>query len=132
MHAARRLGIACLAPLLAGRNAPAFAAVSHAPQSAHEPSLAAFAAGFVLAWYDTRDGHGEIYARAVNPDGTAGGPEQRLTTGQHDAYEADVHALGATDFVVGWYEKTKTAALLPRLGRWSRSGQERWVITLAP
>jgi len=132
MHARRGLGLACLAALLAGCTSPAFTEVSNTPLSAHEPSLAAFADGFTVAWYDTRDGHGEIYARAVNPDGTAGGPEHQLTTGQNDAYEADVHALGATDFVVGWYEKTKEAALLPRLGRWSRSGQERWVITLAP
>lgn len=132
MHARLSLGVACLA-LVAGCGSPAaFTEVSNTPLSAHEPSLAAFADGFVVTWYDTRDSHGEIYARAVHPDGTPGGPEQRLTSGENDAYEADVHALGSADFVVGWYEKTKTAALLPRLGRWSRAGQPRWVIELAP
>ena len=86
----------------------------------------------MVAWHDTRDGHGEIYARALSADATPAGPEWRLTSTDHDAFEADVHALGEHDFVIGWYEKTSQAVLVPRMGRWSRDGQQGWVETLAP
>jgi hypothetical protein len=105
--------------------------ISQTPISAHEPSLAIFSDGFVASWYDTRDGHGEIYARALGPDGVPNGPERRLTSTDHDAFEADVHALGQHDFVVGWYEKTAKGDATPRLGRWSRDGRQQWLLTLA-
>ena len=43
-----------------------------------------------------------------------------------------MHALGEHDFVIGWYEKTPQAVLVPRIGRWSRDGRQRWVEMLAP
>ena len=106
--------------------------VTQTPNAALEPSLAAFKDGFVVSWYDTRHGHGEIYARALAADTTPAGPEWRLTSTNHDALEGDVHALGERDFVIGWYDKLSSTALVPRLGRWSRDGQQRWVATLAP
>jgi len=106
--------------------------VTQTPRSALEPSLAAFPDGLVVSWYDTRDGHGEIYARALSADATPAGPEWRLTTTNHDAFEGDVHALGDRDFVIGWYEKTPQAVLLPRMGRWSRDGRQQWIAALAP
>ena len=90
-----------------GPAAPPLAHVTQTPRAALEPSLATFQDGFVVAWYDTRDGHGEIYARALSADATPAGPEWRLTSTDHDAFEADVHALGEHDFVVGWYEKSQ-------------------------
>jgi len=106
--------------------------VTQSPNAALEPSLAAFQDGFVVSWYDTRHGHGEIYALALSADATPAGPEWRLTSTVHDALEGDVHALGERDFVIGWYDKLSSTALVPRLGRWSRDGQQRWVATLAP
>ena len=115
-----------------GPAAPPLAHVTQTPGAALEPSLATFRDGFVVAWYDTRDGHSEIYARALSADATPAGPEWRLTSTDHDAFEADVHALGDHDFVIGWYEKTSQAVLVPRMGRWSRDGRQSWVETLAP
>ena len=107
-------GAAC-APSPAGRPRPAAAAeagttpaardlthVTQTPQAALEPSLASFSDGFVVSWYDTRDGHGEIYARALAADASPVGPEWRLTRTDHDAFEGDVQALGEADFVIGW------------------------------
>lgn len=86
--------------------------------------------GFVVAWYDTRDGHGEIYTRRLGADGTLAGPERRLTTGSSEAYEADIAPL-ADGFVVGWYEKTGDGHVTPKLGAWSDDGAARWTKTLA-
>lgn len=124
--------VGVLAALLIGCHRPVFIDVSNSPRSAHEASLAAFSDGLVLAWHDMRDGHGEIYARALNEDGTTNGPARRLTAGVHDAFEADLHAYGDTDFLVAWYEKTTFGAVVPHLGRWSRGGEKQWVIELAP
>ena len=65
-----------------------------------------------VAWYDTRDGHPEIYQRVLDPDGRPLGPEQRLTFGQGAAYEADVQSL-SRDLAVGWTKKVQTAVSCP-------------------
>ena len=103
---------------------------------AFEPSLAAFRDGFAVAWYDTRDGKGELYQQALDADGRLRGTEVRLTTGMPEAFEPDVQAVegtpGGDGFVIGWYEKTEAGAYEPRLGFWSRNGAARWIKTVAP
>ena len=84
----------------------------------------------MAAWYDTRDGHGEIYVRRLDADGTPIAPERRLTSGNADAYEADI-APAHGGFVVGWYEKTKEGRLTPKFGVWALDGTARWTKTLA-
>jgi hypothetical protein len=86
--------------------------------------------GFVAAWYDTRDGHGEIYARRLDAEGRAVAPERRLTTGNVDAYEADIAPL-RDGFVVGWYEKSKAGYVTPKIGAWTLDGTARWITTLS-
>ena len=44
-----------------------------------------------IAWYDTRDGHPEIYARVVDTRGVPAGPEIRLnefTPGPDGAHDS--------------------------------------------
>jgi hypothetical protein len=103
---------------------------------AFEPSLATFRDGFAVAWYDTRDGKGELYQQAVDADGRLYGTEVRLTTGTPEAFEPDIQAVegtqGGDGFVIGWYEKNAAGGYEPRLGFWSRNGAARWIKTLAP
>jgi hypothetical protein len=103
---------------------------------AYEPSLATFRDGLAVTWYDTRDGHGELYEQALDSEGRPRGTDVRLTTGTRNAYEPDIHAVeGAAigdGFVIAWYEKGLNGGLEPRLGFWSRNGAARWIKTLAP
>ena len=43
--------------------------VSNSATGAYEAALAPFGEGFVVAWYDTRDGNGEIYPRMLDANG---------------------------------------------------------------
>ncbi len=104
--------------------------VSATPAGAFETTLTPFQNGFVAAWYDTRDGHAEVYARRLDADGRPVAPERRLTRGNADAYEADIAPL-RDGFVVGWYEKARNGHLTPKLGAWSLDGTARWVKTLS-
>jgi ribosomal protein S18 acetylase RimI-like enzyme len=103
---------------------------------AYEPSLATFADGLAVAWYDIRDGHGELYEQALDADARPRGEAVRLTTGGLDAYEPDIHAVEGTGsgngFVIGWYERGNQGTFEPRLGFWSRNGAAHWIKTLAP
>lgn len=110
--------------------------VSAAGGAAHEPSLATFADGMAVAWYDTRDRRGDLYMRALDGDGAPVGPELRLTAGPNDAYEADAHAVRSPAFgdgvAIGWYEKFPDGRLQPRVGVWTRDGTYRWSKAVAP
>jgi hypothetical protein len=117
--------------LLVGCGSTAVEEVTETPAGAFEASLATFADGFAVAWYDTRDGHAEIYERALDAAGRPAGPERRLTKGKSAAYEADIQALGGDGFVIGWYEKTSDARLTPHLGAWTRDGRVRWTKALS-
>jgi len=90
----------------------------------------------LVAWYDTRNGHGEIYERPVDSQERLPGPAVRLTANPRDAYEPDIHAVEGTPdgdaFVVAWYEKNTDSTFAARLGLWSRSGAARWVTTVSP
>lgn len=99
--------------------------VSQSGFGAYEASLAPLGDGFVAAWYDTRHGHGEIYARTLNGDGAPAGPELRLTNGTNEAYEADVATRGDT-VLVAWYEQQRARTYRAMVGAWSKDGQERW------
>lgn len=135
MDAARLTAAALLAVAASACGSATLVAVTGADAAAYEPSVAVFRDGFTVAWYDTRDGYGEIYEQALDAEGHARGPEVRLTSADFDAYEADVHATEGTvygdGFVVGWYEKHAAGAFTPYLGFWSRGGALRWTKVLA-
>ena len=119
----------------AGCDATGPGAVTTPKAIAFEPSLATFRDGLAVAWYDTRDGYGELYQQAIEADGRLRGTEVRLTTGMPEAFEPDIQAVegtpGGDGFVIGWYEKNAEGAYEPRLGLWSRNGAARWIKTLA-
>jgi hypothetical protein len=126
--------------LLAACNPPSFTQISNTPAGAYEASLAPILRqdsggqaedGFMAAWYDTRDGHGEIYMRRLDADGQPAGPERRLTTGNIDAYEADLAPL-RDGVVLGWYERAKDGQVTPKVGAWALDGTARWITVLAP
>jgi hypothetical protein len=144
-----RAGVAALAILLAGgsssaaglgQSSPRAPAQPAAPGNAHdvtqsgygayEVRLAPSSGGFAVAWYDTRDGHPEIYSRLLDRRGEPAGPERRLTDGSGRAYEADIAMLGE-NMVVGWYEVTGSRASHAMLGLWSRDGRRLWTKPLA-
>jgi hypothetical protein len=101
---------------------------------AFEPSLAVYRDGFAVAWYDTRDGHGELYQRSLDASGKPR-VEVRLTTGMRDAFEPDINPVEGTvageGFILGWYEKSDDKTMTPRLGLWSRNGTSRWITSLS-
>lgn len=104
--------------------------VSESPVGAFEAGLAPLGDGFAAAWYDTRDGHPEIYARMLDRSGRPSGSPFRLTRGADAAYEASITPSGG-NLVVGWYEKTASGALTPKLGAWTPDGTARWTRPLA-
>ena len=99
--------------------------ISQSGGGAYEVSLAAGASSLVAAWYDTRNGNTEIYARAVDIRGHPTGPELRLTDDPERSYEADVELLG-NDIVVAWYDRAATGRLTARIGRWTADGTRLW------
>jgi hypothetical protein len=102
--------------------------VSNSGKGAYEAALVQYGQGFAAAWYDTRDGHGEIYARMLDLNGRPAGPERRLTHGSDNSYEASIGRIG-DDLVVAWYEQSDTGQQIAKLGVWARNGMNRWVHT---
>ncbi len=126
--------LACSVVVLSGCSAPAPTPVSIHPisqsgQGAYEVSLAVSESGLAAAWYDTRTGNPEIYARRLDPDGRPAGPEWRLTDDLELSYEADV-ALLDDSLVVAWYDRSSDGRLESRVGRWDRDGTQTWVRSL--
>lgn len=105
------------------------AQVSNSRKGAYEAALARVGDGFVAAWYDIRDGNGEIYMRRLDADGRPAGPEHRLTDGPEDSYEASVDRLG-TGIALAWYDQTGKGQQVAKLGAWDLNGTNRWVRTL--
>jgi hypothetical protein len=103
--------------------------VSSSGAGAYEAALATTEDGFVTAWYDIRDGNGEIYIRRLNADGEPIGDERRLTSGPEDSYEPSVEVVGDA-VVVAWYDKSGDR-LVPKLGVWDLDGRNRWVQVIA-
>jgi hypothetical protein len=105
--------------------------ISHSGTGAYEASLTPLGHGFAATWYDTRDGNAEIYMRLLDASGRPTAPERRLTYDRPSSYEPDVIAID-DDIAVAWYEKGANGALTPKLGRWTRAGERRWQVSLAP
>lgn len=104
--------------------------ISQSGFGAYEASVAALNDGFAVAWYDTRDGHPEIYLRLLDSKGNPAGNEWRLTGGQAAAYEADISAVGE-NVAVAWYERGLTSEYRAMLAIWTRAGSRLWVKTLS-
>ncbi len=124
-----RAFVAAIALALAAADDPH--PVSRSGHGAFEASLAPLGKGFAVAWYDTRDGHPEIYARVVDAKGRPTGPERRLTHGTDKAYEADIAAVGDR-IAVAWYEVDPNRSSHAMLGLWTQDGQRLWSHPLAP
>jgi hypothetical protein len=105
--------------------------ISRSSAGAFEAALTAAASGPVAAWYDTRDGNGEIYIRRLGADGEPSSGEIRLTRSPEDSYEASVDALGDM-LAVAWYDKASDGTLRGRAGLWSYDGVNEWLIDLPP
>lgn len=104
--------------------------VTQSGHGAFEASLTPSGNGFAVAWYDTRDGHPEIYARLLDAKGRPSGPERRLTNGTDRAYEADIAAIG-NEIAVAWYETGANRTSHAMLGMWTREGRRLWTRPLA-
>lgn len=104
------------------------AQISSSVKGAYEAALAPFDDGFVVAWYDTRDGNAEIYTRLLTADGRPLGPERRLTNSPENSYEASVDRLGEL-MVIAWYDQTANGQQTAKLGAWTRDGAPRWQLT---
>ena len=105
------------------------AQISNSVKGAFETALAPFGDGFAVAWYDTRDGNGEIYMRLLDADGRVAGPERRLTHGPEESYEASIDRLGDM-LALAWYDQTAQGQQTAKLGVWTREGANRWVHAL--
>lgn len=104
--------------------------ISQSGFGAYEASVATLDDGFAVAWYDTRDGHPEIYLRLLDSQGNPKGIEWRLTGGQAVAYEADIAAAGENLAVV-WYERGPTSEYRAMFAMWTRAGRQVSVKTLS-
>jgi hypothetical protein len=103
--------------------------VSHSVKGAYEAALVPYGDGFVAAWYDTRDGNAEIYFRRLDADGTALGPERRLTNGPEDSYEVSLATLDDR-LAVAWYDQSGKEQKIAKLGMWAVDGTNHWVRSL--
>jgi len=104
--------------------------VSHSAAGAYEAALAATDTGFIAAWYDVRDGNGEIYVRTLDGEGQPRGSETRLTSNPAESYEPSIAASPGGRVVVGWYDKATDGTLTARVGLWSAAGMNIWTNTL--
>jgi len=106
------------------------AQISNSRTGAYEVAMTALDDGFAVAWYDKRDGNGEIYMRLLDAKGWPAGPERRLTNSPDESYEASIDHLGDA-LAVGWYDESEQGQQTAKLGLWSRDGTSRWVHAFA-
>jgi hypothetical protein len=100
--------------------------ISRSGLGAYEASLDAFHdGGFAVAWYDSRDGNAEIYARLLDSRGRAVSKERRLTQTMSESYEADLALLGQR-VAVAWYEKEAGGRLHASLALFDSSLEPLW------
>jgi hypothetical protein len=103
--------------------------ISDSGFGAYEVSLATRADGFVVAWYDTRDGNAEVYVRYLDDAGRPVGSDRRLTSTGDQSYEPEIATL-ADGIAIAWYEKSENDALHAHLGVWSADLEPHWSIAL--
>ena len=104
--------------------------LSSSGAEAYEASLASGPGRSAVAWYDTRNGNAEIYAREVSENGRGVGAEYRLTSDSADSYEADI-VLIRDAFAVAWYEQTADGNRHAKMGVWSPDFEPRWTMNLS-
>jgi hypothetical protein len=100
--------------------------VSHSGAGAYEAALTATDDGFVAAWYDMRNGNGEIYIRTIDADGRPAGAEQRLTNDPAESYEPSIAALPGRRLALAWYDKGADGTLRAHVGVWETTGANIW------
>ena len=109
--------------------------VSRSGRGAYEASLAAHPDGFAVAWYDTRHGVPEIYARLVDGSGRPVSDEYRLTASAGRSYEPSIDVPDpeiSDDLIVAWYEvAADDSSSRARVGAWTAAGTPRWTRTLS-
>ena len=103
--------------------------ISNSRAGAYESALEAVPGGLVAAWYDTRDGNGEIYLRSIDAQGGPAGPEIRLTESPEESYEPSLAAAGDA-IAVAWYDKALDGTLTGYVGVWNLEGDRRWTAAL--
>ncbi len=114
-----KIGVAALCVLSPGSCGwPRQVEVSEPGGGAYEASLARFGDGWAIAWYDTRDGHPELYARLLDVNGEPTGPPRRLTDTPNDAYEPQLAAAGDSELVVAWYAVSSSGASATHVAAW--------------
>lgn len=109
--------------LLGGCNGPR--QISESGFGAYEVSLATWADSLAVAWYDTRDGNAEVYARFLDASGNELGSEIRLTETSEQSFEADIAAT-ANGFAVAWYERAGDDRLRAHVGLWDMGRNRLW------
>ena len=114
--------------LICGCGGPRRVEVSEPGGGAYEASLARFGDGWAVAWYDTRDGHPELYARFLDVNGDPTGPPRRLTDTSNDSYEPQLAAAGASQLVVAWYAVSPSGASVTQVAAWDLADDDtlRW------
>ncbi len=78
--------------------------VSTGGDNANAPRLVRAVNGFVVVWYDTRDGNTEIYAAALDENGDRQGENIRVTDDAHPSVLPQI-AAGPLDFGVTWQDR---------------------------
>ena len=104
--------------LLGGCGGPRQIEITEPGGGAYEASLARFGDGWAVAWYDTRGGHPELYARLLDVNGEPTGPPRRLTDTPDDSYEPQLAAAGASELVVAWYAVSPSGASVTHVAAW--------------
>ena len=104
--------------------------ITYSAAGAYESALAATQDGLIAAWYDIRDGNGEIYLRALDANGGPAGDEIRLTRDPEESYEPSIDTLEDGSRVVAWYDKAGDGTLTGKVGLWSNGGAHRWTKVL--
>lgn len=112
-HAGRALLAAALAIHCAASPIPP-RQISHSGAGAYEAALTTTGDGFVAAWYDVRDGNGELYLRRIDARGEPVGAEMRLTRHSAESYEPSLDAFDDGRLAIAWYDKDASGALAAR------------------
>ena len=129
--ATSRIALAVL--LLSGCDGPRFVEISDPGGGAYEASLTRLGDGWAVAWYDTRDGHPEIYTRLLDVNGHPTGPPRRLTDTPNYSYEPQLAAAGISELVVAWYAESPSGASVTHVAVWGLEEDDgpRWMRTLS-